>query len=168
MQIDNIPSFLFYYARIRERTLKVIECIPPDKLEWTYRQGKFTLGDLVRHIAATERYMYAQCAMGKASTYHGCGKDLANGYDATLHFFNKLHNQSVEIFSSLTVADLNKHCIVPGGHPITVSKWLRAMVEHEIHHRAQIFTYLGLLDVPVYPLFGLTAEEVQSYSNKAI
>ena len=40
------------------------------------------------------------------------------------------------------------------------------MVEHEVHHRGQIYTYLGLLDVPTPPLFGLTSEEVRAKSRR--
>ena len=34
MEITTTDSFLKYYARIRERTLRVVQCIPPDKIEW--------------------------------------------------------------------------------------------------------------------------------------
>jgi uncharacterized damage-inducible protein DinB len=36
------------------------------------------------------------------------------------------------------------------------------MVEHESHHRGQIYLMLGMLGVKTTPLFGLTAEEVQA------
>jgi hypothetical protein len=42
----------------------VARCIPPDRLEWTYQQGKFTLGDLLRHLATVERYMFAETVAG--------------------------------------------------------------------------------------------------------
>ncbi len=51
MVITDTSSFLDYYEKIRSRTLNVIASIPPDKIEWTYKEGKFTLGDLVRHLA---------------------------------------------------------------------------------------------------------------------
>ena len=51
------------------------------------------------------------------------------------------------------------------GVPITKWKWLRAMVEHEIHHRGQLYLYLGLLGVTTPPLYGLTSEEV--FENSA-
>ena len=35
----------------------------------------------------------------------------------------------------------------PADTPITVGKWLRAMIEHEAHHRGQIYLYLGMLGV---------------------
>jgi uncharacterized damage-inducible protein DinB len=40
----------------------------------------------------------------------------------------------------------------------------RSMVEHEVHHRGQIYLYLGLLSVPTPPLYGLTSEEVRARS----
>jgi uncharacterized damage-inducible protein DinB len=48
---------------------------------------------------------------------------------------------------------------------ITVWKWLRSMTEHEIHHRGQIYLYLGILGVPTPPLYGLTSEEVRARSE---
>lgn len=34
------------------------------------------------------------------------------------------------------------------------------MIEHEIHHRGQIYLYLSMLNVETPPLYGLTSEEV--------
>jgi uncharacterized damage-inducible protein DinB len=42
------------------------------------------------------------------------------------------------------------------------AKWLRAMVEHEVYHRGQLYLYLGLLGVPTPPLYGLTSEQVRA------
>jgi uncharacterized damage-inducible protein DinB len=38
------------------------------------------------------------------------------------------------------------------------------MVEHEAHHRGQMYLMLNLLQVPAPPLFGLTSEEVRARS----
>ena len=135
MQIENLDIFLEYLDKVHQRTVRVARCIPSDKLEWSYREGKFTLGDLVRHIAAIERYMFAETIQGKPSCYHGCGKELADGLEQVLAFLENKHRESVEIISRLSPEDLNRKCITPEGTPITVWKWLRAMVEHEAHHR---------------------------------
>jgi uncharacterized damage-inducible protein DinB len=39
------------------------------------------------------------------------------------------------------------------------------MVEHEIHHRGQIFMYLGILGIATSPIYGLTSEEVRERSE---
>lgn len=160
MEINNIESFLEYYEKIRSRTMKAISQIPPDMFDWTYKEGKFTFADLIRHIASIERYMYAENAQLKPSRYPGHGKDLADGYENVLAFMERTHAESMEIFGKLRNEDLQKKCETPGGVEITVWKWLRAMIEHEIHHRGQIFIYLSMIDAPAAPLYGLTSEEV--------
>jgi uncharacterized damage-inducible protein DinB len=164
MQIQNIDAFLEYLDKVHQRTVRAVACIPPDKLEWSYAPGKFTLGDLARHIAAIERYMFAENVQCKPSRYPGCGKDLAEGYDQVRQFMEKMHRESVEIFSRLSAADLNRKCETPGGTPITAWKWLRSMVEHEIHHRGQIYLYLAMLGIATPPLYGLTSEQVKERS----
>lgn len=170
--MENIKSREFphwdkdYWEKVRQRTLKVIACIPPEKYDWTYQDGKFSFADIIRHLATIERYMYAENVQLKPSRYPGHGKELADGPENVLAFFNRMHQESMEIFSRLTEADLNCKCVTPGGAPITVWKWLRAMVEHEIHHRAQIYVYLGMLGIPTPPIYGLTSEEVRERSQE--
>ena len=165
MEIQNLQVFLDYLDKVRQRTMRVVRCIPPERLEWTYREGKFTFGDLARHIATIERYMFAETIAGRPSAYPGCGKELADGHENVLRFMEKLHGESVGIFSKLSEADLQRKCTTPEGASITVWKWLRAMVEHEIHHRGQIYLYLALIEVPSPPLYGLTSEQVRERSR---
>ena len=164
MQIQDLPTFLDYFDKIHARTMRVARCIPPDRLEWTYCEGQFTLGDLVRHIATINRDMYAETVSGRPSRYAGCGKELADGYEQVMGFAERLHRGSVEIFSRLTPEDLNRKVQTPDGAPITAWKWLRAMIEHEAHHRGQIYLYLSMLNVPTPPLYGLTSEQVRERS----
>ncbi|MDQ2971068.1 MAG: DinB family protein [Acidobacteriota bacterium] len=161
---SGIVAFLEYYEKVRGRTSRVVDRIPAERLDWTWREGKFTLGDQVRHIAAIERYMYAENVKGKPSRYPGHGRELADGLPAVRAFFDRTHSESLEIFRTLTDADLAGKSVTPAGTPITTSKWLRAMVEHEIHHRGQIYLYLSMLDVKTPPIYGMTSEEVRARS----
>ena len=162
MEIRTIQPFLQYVGNLRERTMRVARCIPADKVDWTYAPGKFTIGDLLRHIAVTERYLFAENIRGGVSRYITHGKELADGLDNILVFMERMHSESMEIFSKLSDADLEAKCRNVGGMDMAVWKWLRAMTEHEIHHRGQIYLYLGILGVPTPPLYGLTSEEVRA------
>jgi len=164
MEITSPREFLDYYEKIRQRTLRVIACIPPEKFDWRYAEGKFSFADIIRHLGAIERYMYGENAQLKPSRYPGHGPELAEGRENVLAFFDRMHRESMEIFGRLTAEDLGKKCVTPGGVSITVGKWLRAMVEHEVHHRAQIYVYLGMLGITTPPIYGLTSEEVRKAS----
>ncbi len=161
MEILAIQPFLKYFSGIRERTMRVARRVPPDKIDWSCAPGKFTLGDLLRHLAVTERYLWAETVQCKPSRYTSHGKELAESHEAVIDLMEKLHAESMEIFSRLSDADLQRKCPTPAGAEIRTATWLRAMVEHEIHHRGQIFMYLGMLSVPTQPIFGLTSEQVR-------
>jgi len=194
MEITNTREFPAlwdndYWEKVRQRTLKVIACIPPDKYDWRYAEGKFSFADIIRHLATIERYMYAENVQLKPSRYPGHGPEVAHSLEVAkafevtkalevanapqladspanvLAFFNQMHQESMAIFSRLTPEDLQKKCVTPGGISITVWKWLRAMVEHEVHHRAQMYIYLGLLGIATPPIYGLTSEEVRERSR---
>src|SRR5262249_1176359 len=129
--------------------------------------GAFTLGDLVRHLATTERYMFAETVAGRPSCYPGCGRELADGFAAVLAYVDRLDAEARAIIAGLTDPDLQRKCLTPAGTPLTTWKWLRSMCEHEAHHRGQIYLMLGMLDVATPPLFGLTSEEVLARSIRA-
>jgi uncharacterized damage-inducible protein DinB len=165
MEITTIESFLAYYDRVRHRTRRVIACIPRDKIDWTYRDGKFSLADLVRHLGAIERYLFTEVALGRPSSYPGHGPELARGYDDVMAYFDRTTAESRALLSSMRDSDLAGRCDTPLGTPISVWKWLRSMLEHEIHHRGQIYLYLAMLEVETPPLYGLTEEDLRERSS---
>lgn len=165
MEIKTIGPFLEYWQSVRGRTKRVAAKIPEDKLDWTYQPGKFSFGDILRHLATIERYMYAETVQGKPSTYPGYDKSLQNAGESPLEFMDRMDQESIAIFSRLTDEDLSKKCVTPAGSSITVWKWLRAMIEHEAHHRGQIYIMLSMLHIQAPALYGLTEEEVRAKSR---
>jgi uncharacterized damage-inducible protein DinB len=161
MEVRDPKIFLDYHARMHERTQRVIACIPESDLEWATGPGRFSFGDMVRHLAGIERFMYAEAAAGRPNRYPGHGRDLADGLDAVRAYYNRLHDETREIFSSLTADRYQERVQTPAGTSITLWKWLRAMLEHEAHHRGQLYMMLGLRGVSTPPIYGLTSEEVR-------
>jgi len=160
MKEPEIALFLDYLDKVHRRTVRVVEDVPEQSLDWTPRPGAFSLGDLIRHIAATKRHMFAENALGKPSRYQGCSRDLAGSAEEIREFLNRCHDETISALRGLSEAQWNAKCTTPGDTSITVWKWMRLMAEHEIHHRGQIYTYLSLLGIATAPLYGLTSEQV--------
>jgi uncharacterized damage-inducible protein DinB len=162
----DLDEFLRHFERVRERTRRVAACIPDEHLDWTYKPGAFTLGDLVRHIAVAEREIWAETVHSRPARYVSHGRELADGGDAVLAFLDRMHDESMTLFRALTPEQLESKCATPEGTRLTTWKWLRMMPEHEIHHRGQIYTMLGMLNIPTPPLYGMTADQVQARAFK--
>lgn len=161
MTTTDVTTFLAYFGNVHTRTARVIACVTPDILEWRATPARWSCGDIIRHLAGIERWMYAETVMGRPSTYPGHERHLAEGYDATLAYYERAHREAMSIFATLSAAQLEQRVATPAGSPITTWKWLRAMVEHEAHHRGQLYLMLALREIPTPPLYGLTSEQVR-------
>jgi uncharacterized damage-inducible protein DinB len=158
---ESGATFVPYWRGVRGRTRRLLPLVPEAQVEWSPAAGRWSFGDLFRHLAAIERWMYAENVRGLPSRYPGHGPDLASGLAAVGALMDRWHEESCAVFVSLGPDRLAARCVTPAGTSITVSKWLRAMVEHEAHHRGQIYLMLGLIGVAPPQLYGLSEEEVR-------
>jgi uncharacterized damage-inducible protein DinB len=166
--VSGKDELLHYVDRVRGRTRRVAALIPPDRVEWTHTPGTMTLGDLVRHLGATERGMWAETVAGRPSRYTSHGRELADGLDQVLAYLDQMHAESMAIFRALSDEALAGLCRTPAGATMPVWKWLRAMIEHEAHHRGQIYLMLSMLSVPTPPLYGVTSEELRAAAVRPV
>ena len=144
--------------------MNVIKCIPPNKINWKPKKDKMSLGDIIRHLALAERYLYVGIAKYNNNLYPGFQESETKSYKDIVDFLIKCHNDSIVLLRSIDNSELLKKVTVPGGAEITMWKWLRAMIEHEVHHRGIIYADLSLLNIETPPLFGL--EEIEARKKK--
>ena len=160
--MEQPSEFVRYFRNVRSRTERLIALIPPDRLEWSAGAGALSFGDLLRHLAGTERWMWAENVAGRPARYPGHGVELAPGYEATCRYVAGLHAEAMRIFESLTPEQYAATVVTPGGASLAAWKWLRAMIEHEAHHRGQLYLMLRMIGIVTPPVFGLTSEDVRA------
>jgi uncharacterized damage-inducible protein DinB len=158
--IQDLASFISYWQNARSRTLRVLEALEPEDLDWAPGPDTWTFGDLFRHLGGLERGMFAENARGRSSTYPGHDRELAPDLEALRTYLDRCHAETLAILCSLDDAALQAPCQTAAGAPMATWKWLRAMAEHEAHHRGQLYLMASLRGRTVAPLFGLTEEEV--------
>lgn len=163
--IEDITSFTEYWTNARARTTRVLDRLPEGELEWSHAPGRFTFGDLLRHLAGIERFMYAENVQGRPSRYPGHSASLGAGISGVRAYMERCHAESLAVFRALEGADLHRKCETPAGKPITTWKWLRSMVEHEAHHRGQLYLMASMRGLSIPPLYGLTEEQVLERSR---
>jgi uncharacterized damage-inducible protein DinB len=149
-------------------TRKVLERIPTEKWTWKPHEKSGTLGWLAAHVGTipgwytmtlqTENLDYAPV---DGPQYEPPKIDNAQQLLAT---FDKESKEARAALSKASDADFNVNwTLLAGGKEIfTMPRiaCLRSMVmNHMIHHRAQLTMYLRLLNVPIPGLYGPSADE---------
>ncbi|MGD9905373.1 MAG: DinB family protein [Vicinamibacterales bacterium] len=149
----------------RGRTSRLAARIPENALEWAPTPQAFTSADLVRHLAAAERYLFVEIALGRPSRYPGHDRSLAYGKEGVLAYLELMHEQSMTLLQGLDDEALERRVTAPTGAALPTWRWLQLLVEHEAHHRGQLALMLRQLGVESPPLFGLAEAEVAGPSQ---
>lgn len=141
---------------------RLIERVPDDKARWKPHPKSAALGHLTQLVCRMPNVM--------SDIVKGIDLDLAAGpgysFEATETLLREFDANVAEIRATLTRAkdaDFDGAWNVRAGEDIydTAGRKdaLRNTVNHFVHHRGQLTVYLRLLDVPIPPLYGPTADE---------
>jgi uncharacterized damage-inducible protein DinB len=160
-------EFRNYWARVRTRTEAVLACVPDDRIDWSPGSGAMAFGDVIRHLALTERWLFVEVACGRLSRYQSHDARWGKSLGEVRALMTRLHAESQELVAAFSEADLKRAVVTPGGASMAAWKWLRAMCEHEVHHRGQLYLMLRLCGIATPPIFGMTSEAVARLSPRA-
>ncbi|MDM8519086.1 DinB family protein [Anaerolineales bacterium HSG6] len=157
--IQDTESFIRYFDGIRRRTMKFVQAIPATQINWSSQPNEYTCGDIVRHLAATE-LMFVQAVLVGSWDYAGHEQTIANSLEETVSLLESNHTEAMNRLGQLKNSELYRPRPTLNGPSVKAWRLLMAMVEHEIHHRSQLATYLTLMGVESEQIFGLGIEEV--------
>jgi uncharacterized damage-inducible protein DinB len=166
--IATVAGFTEYFEGVRRRTRHFFEAIPAERVDWAPQAGEYTCGDIVRHVAATEAMFTGAVADGRWD-YAGHERALAPTLAAALARLDTGHAAAVARLGRLSDAALAeaRPALEPGARPVRAWRLLMAMVEHEVHHRSQVASYLTSMGLEAPDIFGLGVEDVERLTAPA-
>ncbi|HTN05560.1 DinB family protein [Agriterribacter sp.] len=158
----GLISELTYEA---SNTRKMLERIPEDQFDWKPHDKSTSLGRLACHIAELPRWINYMMA----NTEFDFTKDIfdrvrVSSKDEIMAAFDTIIQQAVALLAKATDEELNIKWTLRRGEmkrfELPRKAAIRNMVmNHIIHHRAQLSVYLRLLNVPVPGMYGPSADE---------
>ena len=160
--IASVREFTEYFEGVRRRTRQFCTTVPADAVDWAPKAGEYSCGDIVRHLAATERMFTGVVADG-VWRYGGHERERAATLEAALRLLDAEHADARTALASVPDAALatERPSLEPGARPIRAWRVLMAMCEHEVHHRSQLASYLTLMGIEPPDIFGLGVEDVE-------
>ncbi|HYW70489.1 MAG TPA: DinB family protein [Pyrinomonadaceae bacterium] len=159
-----LPEFDLEMANTR----KTLERVPDDKFEWKPHDKSMTLGGLATHLSnipswtkntfeADELDIAPEGQEAPHVEQANSTADLLQAFDQNVAAARAaLESASDESF-------FGKWSLLAGGKTIFTLPRAAVMrgfvMNHMIHHRAQLGVYLRLLDIPVPSIYGPSADE---------
>ena len=162
--MEIVDSLIPEFDHEMATTRKVLERVPEDRFEWKPHEKSFPLGILATHVAtlptwATETLMRSQIDLvgNTQPTAAGSKSELLAAFDKnTTDARAALSGRSDAELMAMWSLKRNGKTVF--SMPKTTV--LRSFVlNHLIHHRAQLTVYLRLLDIPVPSIYGPSADE---------
>jgi uncharacterized damage-inducible protein DinB len=163
-----LPEFDHEMANTR----KLLERVPDDKFDYKPHEKSMTLGRLAGHVAEVPSYATATIRMDKLELTGSEKPFTATSKKELLESFDKYVAEARLAISTVSDEDLGKiWCLRFGGKDVFSMPRvavLRSMVmNHLIHHRAQLQVYLRLNNVEIPGMYGPSADEMKNWQTQS-
>jgi len=148
--------FLKQKEAIHGRSKQVYELITPEIFDWTPEKGALTIGQMLRHVWVSETGV-RQVALNGNFTYYETripqGLSAVLGVPTTLREelenIERVHSETLSAVAAFPLDRFEEERSHPGlGFRRKVAMILFGINEHEVHHRAQLMTYLRMNGTP--------------------
>jgi uncharacterized damage-inducible protein DinB len=160
-----VDSILQELSREAVSTRRALERIPTERLSWKPHEKSKTVGQLAWHIA-TIPHRIATFAQGDEIdvTALKAPPPMPETAAGIVDAFDRQIAEAKALLSQLDDSSLERVFTMRRGAVTMFSGPKRAylrvvLLNHLYHHRGQLSVYLRLLDVPVPPIYGPTADE---------
>ena len=167
-QMDFQKELIAEYDREVARTRKMLEAIPADvDFAWKPHAKSMNLGRLAAHVAETSGE-WATNILTKDKTEYSAGHNFDANIPATevalLERFDRQVAETKAELAKFTPQKWDEHWkLIFGGQTYIDETKYQAyrtwVMNHLIHHRAQLGVYLRLLDKPIPGTYGPSADE---------
>lgn len=158
-----LPEFDHEMAGVR----RTLERVPEDRLGWRPHPKSMTLGGLASHLANVPSWIGPTIGQDRLDVAPGgtpVRQEEMTARQALLdHFDRHLSEGRAALAGAADEALLAPWTLLGNGQPLftmpRVAVLRSFVMNHAIHHRAQLGVYLRLLDLPVPGLYGPSADE---------
>lgn len=149
-------------------TRKLLERVPEPHLGWKPHEKSMTLGGLALHVATIPFWMSRVLAADSFDLATATRNPPPNSLQEILDAFEDRVQSMRQALDAADDAALTRPWQLKRGEQVLQTMprvaVIRAMcINHMIHHRAQLSVYLRMLDVPLPPMYGPTADEQPTF-----
>jgi len=155
-----LAEFDHEFAETRE----ALERVPEDRFDWKPHEKSFSLQHLAAHIAEIPKWMSVAIEEDGYDMDGSYEPDVPETKDGILDAFDTAVEQARSVLGKATAEQLMGTWTMSQNGEAMMSMPKAAVLRsfilnHNVHHRAQLGVYLRMLDIPVPSHYGPSADE---------
>jgi len=145
-------------------TLRMLERLPLDKLDWRPHPKSLTLGRLAWHVVVIPALGVRLITAGRFDITNAGPPQMPENPEFVETFRGNLKSVQ-QLLSGMDDAALRTPFVISRNGDVVMQPPMNVfirqiMMNHSYHHRGQLSVYLRLLDVPLPAIYGTSADEV--------
>lgn len=156
-----LPEFDHEFGETR----KALERVPEERFGWKPHEKSYSLHDLAAHLAEIPSWMGVTLEMDVFDLDEPHERDVPETKKEILERFDTKLAEARELLANASGEQLMETWRMKQNGEVTLSMPKAAVLRsfilnHNVHHRAQLGVYLRMLDVPVPGHYGPSADEM--------
>jgi uncharacterized damage-inducible protein DinB len=142
----NAKELFGHWAGVRRDLFKALDQLSDAQLNFVPREGLWSLGTVARHIANAEEGWFRYAVTRELDKWPG--EYTADAYptvESIKALLSEVHTRTEAYLVTVDADELDAMLKMPWDEQLSLSGVIWHVLEHEIHHRGEIFLMLGLM-----------------------
>lgn len=141
----NAAELFNHWGTVRRHLLRALELLDDEQLAFVPREGLWSLGTVARHIAAAEEGWFRYVVNRELDAWPEFGDKDYVTVASIVALLTEVHARTEAYLSTVEEADLDRAIATPWCEDLPLRWVIWHVLEHEIHHRGEIYLMLGLM-----------------------
>ncbi len=144
----NAKELFFHWDEVRRDLMRAVDMLSDAQLDFVPHPGLWSLRQVLVHIADAEAgwIQYVVARTTKSWDEAGINEASYPTVESVKQVLKAVHDKTDAYLRTLPVEDLDRMCKTPWGGPDASVRWIIwHVLEHEIHHRGEVYLMLGLM-----------------------
>ena len=143
----NAAELFSHWKAVRAGLHQALDGLTEEQLAFVPREGLWSLGTVACHIANAEDGWFRYVAARKVDEWPSIDEEQYRTVASIKALLDEVHSYTLAYLQQIDVTDLDRTIAAPWGAELTLRFIIWHVLEHEIHHRGEIYLMLGLMGI---------------------
>lgn len=141
----NALEMFSHWRVVRRGLLEALDQLTDAQLRFVPREGMRSLGMVALHIAEAEEGWFRHVVTGELAAWPQFKEDDYATVEAIKQVLARVHGETEAYLATIDTAHIERIIHTPWDEDIPLRWIVWHVLEHEIHHRGEIFLMLGIM-----------------------